>query len=157
MAIYLSFKEIWRNRTKYFLFSLVIALISVLVLFTAGLGEGLATNNKEYLEKLGVECDLTITPHEVNFDKYDIVHLTDLTWVYDNIVYLEKLQKFNVKKVMSTIYWPFDDYAANGSPFIQKSLFKLFGINGYEFFKALGKFLIRKKAIYLKGLFSNYV
>ena len=65
MAIYLSFKEIWRNKTKYFLFSLVIALISVLVLFTAGLGEGLATNNKEYLEKLN--ADLLIFQKDVSF------------------------------------------------------------------------------------------
>lgn len=65
MAIYLSFKEIWRNRTKYFLFSLVIALISILVLFTAGLGEGLATNNKEYLEKL--DAQLLIFQTDVSF------------------------------------------------------------------------------------------
>tara|TARA_B100000029_G_scaffold196730_1_gene194757 strand:+ start:141 stop:1289 length:1149 start_codon:yes stop_codon:yes gene_type:complete len=65
MAIYLSFKEIWRNRTKYFLFSLVIALISVLVLFTAGLGEGLATNNKEYLEKL--DAQLLVFQTDVSF------------------------------------------------------------------------------------------
>ena len=65
MAIYLSFKEIWRNRTKYFLFSLVIALISVLVLFTAGLGEGLATNNKEYLEKL--DADLLVFQTDTNY------------------------------------------------------------------------------------------
>ena len=65
MAIYLSFKEIWRNRTKYFLFSLVIALISVLVLFTAGLGEGLATNNKEYLEKL--DADLLVFQTNANY------------------------------------------------------------------------------------------
>ncbi len=55
MSIYLSFKEIWRNRSRFFLFSLVIALIAVLVLFTAGLGEGLASANKEYLEKLDAE------------------------------------------------------------------------------------------------------
>ncbi len=55
MALYLTFKEIWRNKTKYFLFNMVIALISLLILFTAGLGEGLATNNKEYLEKLDAQ------------------------------------------------------------------------------------------------------
>lgn len=52
MAAYLSLKEIWRNKGRFFLFSLVIALIAILVLFTAGLGEGLASANKEYLEKL---------------------------------------------------------------------------------------------------------
>ncbi len=55
MAIYLTFKELWRNRGRYFTFSLVIALITVLVLFIAGLGEGLATANKEFLEKLDAQ------------------------------------------------------------------------------------------------------
>jgi putative ABC transport system permease protein len=55
MAAYLGFKEVWRNRGRFFLFSLVIALIAILVLFTAGLGEGLASANKEYLEKLDAQ------------------------------------------------------------------------------------------------------
>jgi len=33
MPFYLAFKEMWRNRGRFFLFSLVIALITVLVLF----------------------------------------------------------------------------------------------------------------------------
>lgn len=55
MAVYLGWKEIWRNKGRFFLFSLVIALIAILVLFTAGLGEGLASANKEYLEKLDAQ------------------------------------------------------------------------------------------------------
>lgn len=55
MSFYLSFKEIWRNKGRFFLFSLVIALITVLVLFIAALAEGLATANKEYLEKMNAD------------------------------------------------------------------------------------------------------
>jgi putative ABC transport system permease protein len=55
MALYLSFKEIWRNKGRFFLFSLVIALITFLVLFIAALGEGLAAANKEYLDNLDAE------------------------------------------------------------------------------------------------------
>ena len=55
MALYLSFKEIWRNKGRFFLFSLVIALITFLVLFIAALGEGLASANKEYLDNLDAE------------------------------------------------------------------------------------------------------
>lgn len=55
MAAYLGIKEMWRNRGRFILFSLVIALIAILVLFTAGLGEGLAAANKEYLEKLDAQ------------------------------------------------------------------------------------------------------
>lgn len=55
LAIYLAFKEVWRNRGRYILFSLVIALITTLVLFIAALAEGLAQANKQYLEKLDAE------------------------------------------------------------------------------------------------------
>jgi putative ABC transport system permease protein len=52
---YLAFKEVWRNRGRFFLFSLVIALITVLVLFIAALAEGLANSNREYLSKLDAQ------------------------------------------------------------------------------------------------------
>jgi putative ABC transport system permease protein len=52
LAIYLALKEIWRNRGRFLLVSLVIALITLLVLFIAALGEGLGTNNKEYISKV---------------------------------------------------------------------------------------------------------
>ena len=55
LAVYLSFKELWRNRARFFLVSLVIALITILVLFIAGLGEGLGTANREYLENLDAQ------------------------------------------------------------------------------------------------------
>ena len=55
MSLYLSLKEIWRNKGRFFLFSLVIALITILVLFIAALAEGLATANKEYLEKMNAD------------------------------------------------------------------------------------------------------
>ena len=55
MAFYLAFKEVWRNKGRFFLFSLVISLITTLVLFIAALSEGLALSNKEYLEKLNAE------------------------------------------------------------------------------------------------------
>lgn len=55
MPIYLSVKEIWRNKGRFLLFSLVIALITVLVLFIAGLAEGLASANREYLAKIEAE------------------------------------------------------------------------------------------------------
>ena len=55
MAFYLSFKEVWRNKGRFFLFSLVIALITILVLFVGGLAEGLSASNREYLDKLDAD------------------------------------------------------------------------------------------------------
>ena len=55
LAAYLSIKELWRNRVRFLLVSLVIALITMLVLFIAGLGEGLATANRQYLANLDAQ------------------------------------------------------------------------------------------------------
>ncbi len=55
MGLYLSLKEIWRNRGRFLLFSMVIALITVLVLFIAALADGLGNGNKEYIEKLNAD------------------------------------------------------------------------------------------------------
>jgi putative ABC transport system permease protein len=49
---FLAIKEIWRNRGRFLLVSLVIALITLLVLFIAALGEGLGNGNREYISKL---------------------------------------------------------------------------------------------------------
>jgi putative ABC transport system permease protein len=64
MPVYLTVKELWRNKSRYFTFSLVIALITILVLFIAGLGEGLATANKEFLEK--IDAELLVLQDEVD-------------------------------------------------------------------------------------------
>lgn len=55
LFLHLTFKEIWRTRGRFFLVSLVIALITMLVLFIAGLAVGLGNGNKEYLAKLNGE------------------------------------------------------------------------------------------------------
>lgn len=52
---YLAVKEVWRNRGRFLLVSLVIALITLLVLFIAALGEGLGNGNREYISKLDAQ------------------------------------------------------------------------------------------------------
>jgi putative ABC transport system permease protein len=58
LPLYLALKEMWRNKGRFVLVSLVIALITLLVLFVAALGEGLGNGNKEYLAKL--DADLLV-------------------------------------------------------------------------------------------------
>lgn len=55
MAFYLAFKEMWRNKGRFLLISLVIALITTLVLFIAALAEGLGLGNREYIENINAE------------------------------------------------------------------------------------------------------
>lgn len=55
LAFYLAIKEIARNKGRFFLVSLVIALITLLVLFIAALGEGLADGNRQYVASLDAQ------------------------------------------------------------------------------------------------------
>jgi len=55
MSFYLAVKEIWRSRGRYLLIAGIVALITTLVLFIAALSEGLASANREYIEKLNGE------------------------------------------------------------------------------------------------------
>ena len=58
LPLHLAFKEIWRNKGRFFLIAIVVALITLLVLFTAGLAEGLGLGNREFIEK--VDADLVV-------------------------------------------------------------------------------------------------
>ncbi len=76
MPFYLALKEIWRSRGRFILFSLVIALITVLVLFVAALAEGLGSGNREYIEKLNADLivyqsnvDLSIGASRISVEK----------------------------------------------------------------------------------------
>jgi len=55
MAVYLALKEVWRSRGRFLLIAMIVALITTLVLFIAALSEGLASANREYIEKLNGE------------------------------------------------------------------------------------------------------
>lgn len=76
IPIYLSFKEMWRNRGRFLLFSLVIALITLLVLFIAALADGLGNGNREYIQKLNgdlivykANVDLSIGASQLDREK----------------------------------------------------------------------------------------
>ncbi len=65
LAMYLAFKEVVRNRGRFLLVGLVIALITLLVLFIAALGEGLADSNRQYLSRL--DADLLVYLEKSDF------------------------------------------------------------------------------------------
>ena len=64
MAFFLAYKEIWRNRGRFVLFSLVIALVTTLVLFVGSLSAGLSLANREYFDKL--DADLIVLQSDVD-------------------------------------------------------------------------------------------
>jgi putative ABC transport system permease protein len=55
LPLHLALKEVWRNKGRFLLISMVVALITLLVLFIAGLTEGLGQGNREYIENLNAQ------------------------------------------------------------------------------------------------------
>lgn len=55
IALQLALAEVWRNKQRFAAIGVVVALITLLVLFTAGLAEGLGLGNREFLENVRAE------------------------------------------------------------------------------------------------------
>lgn len=55
MPFFLAFKEIIRNKGRFFSVVIVVALITMLVLFINGLAEGLGTGNRQFIENLNAD------------------------------------------------------------------------------------------------------
>ncbi len=73
MSFYLATKEMLRNKVRYAVVILIVALITLLVLFTAALGDGLALTGKEYIENIDAELilfqddvDVSISASQLN-------------------------------------------------------------------------------------------
>ncbi len=84
ISTYLAVKEVWRNRGRFLLVSMVIALITLLVLFIAALGEGLGNGNREYISKLDAQVivyqsksDYLIAASRLNRDRLAAVRRVD--------------------------------------------------------------------------------
>ncbi|MFN8490111.1 MAG: ABC transporter permease [Caldilineaceae bacterium] len=72
MFAFLAFKEIFHSKGRFLLVACIVALITTLVLFIAALAEGLASGNRQYIEKLNGELiavqekiDLSVTASRI--------------------------------------------------------------------------------------------
>jgi putative ABC transport system permease protein len=66
LATYLAVKEVVRNKGRFLLVALVIALITVLVLFIAALGEGLSNANRQYVANLDAQLIVFLDKSDYN-------------------------------------------------------------------------------------------
>ncbi|RRR66085.1 MAG: ABC transporter permease [Candidatus Viridilinea halotolerans] len=64
-SLYLAVTEIARNKLRFVVVFLIVALITILVLFTAALGDGLAQSTSEYLD--GLDASLLAFQSDVNY------------------------------------------------------------------------------------------
>ncbi|MEM7134323.1 MAG: ABC transporter permease [Chloroflexota bacterium] len=64
MPVYLATKEILRNKVRFITIILIVALITLLVIFLAALSDGLALSAKEYIE--GIDAELVVFQDDVD-------------------------------------------------------------------------------------------
>lgn len=97
---------------------------------------------REYLEKIGVEADIS-TELEPDLSGYDLVHLFNLTRIQETYIQAKNAKKQGKKIALSTIYWPYDEMNDAGFKGIRQIIYKVLPNDRIENVKALYKFLLR--------------
>ena len=96
------------------------------------------TKTKEYLEKLGVEVDVSL---ELNPDvsRYDIVHVFNLMRPQELYLQVKNAKKYGKKVALSTIYGPYEEYEKKARGGILQVLNNLLSITQIEYLKVIAR------------------
>ncbi|MBL7473737.1 glycosyltransferase family 4 protein [Robertkochia sediminum] len=99
---------------------------------------------KEYLEKLGVQVDITmeLTP---DLNGYDIVHVFNLMRPQDIYLQVQNAKKQSKKVALSTIYGPYTEYEKKARGGILQVLNRFFPITTIEYFKVIARVVLNRE------------
>lgn len=95
---------------------------------------------KAELEKLGVEVDFSLD-FNPDLSNYDLVHLSNVTRIQETYLQVKNAKKQGKKIVLSTIFWPMDEFEKQGQIGIRKIVNSFFGIDNQERIKAFARFI----------------
>lgn len=98
---------------------------------------------KEALEHIGIEVDVS-TDLRPDVSKYDVVHLFNLTRVQETYIQAKNAKSQGKPIVLSTIYWPINEFEKNAAVGIRGFIGKHVGVDTMERLKALGKYLLNE-------------
>ncbi len=101
-------------------------------------------NTAHALAKFGVHVDFYQGELDFDFKAYDLVHFFNIS---RPAVIMRIISKINQPFVVSPIYVDYSFYKDLSTPKIHKWISKWFGLHGIEYFKIMGKFLLRKEAL----------
>lgn len=99
---------------------------------------------KSELEKIGIEVDISLEL-EPDLSGYDIVHLSNLTRIQETYIQMKNAKRQNKPIVLSTIYWPTEEFEKAGQVGWRKMLNKLLDINKEERLKACYRYITSKE------------
>ena len=95
---------------------------------------------KEALERLGVEADISLE-YEPDLSGYDLVHLSNLTRIQETWLHVRNAVRQRKPILLSTIYWPMDEFEKKGQIGVRKLINSYLGIDSEEKIKALARYV----------------
>lgn len=100
---------------------------------------------KQELERMGVTVDISLE-YEPDLSGYDLVHLSNITRIQETYLQVKNALQQNTPIVLSTIYWPMDEFERKGQIGIRKAINSCLGIDNEERIKALGRYIRDKNS-----------
>lgn len=94
---------------------------------------------KAALERLGVSVELASNlPPEL--ERYDVVHLFHLDRLWEHLAVCRRLRPARAVAVLSTIYWPADEFDRGGRVGVQGLLARIFGSEACQTMRLVQRF-----------------
>lgn len=93
---------------------------------------------KEYLERLGVEVDVTIDL-EPDLSEYDIVHIFNLMRPQDVYLQMKNAKQYGKKIALSTIYGPYEEYEKKARGGFLQIINNFLSITQIEYLKVIAR------------------
>ena len=103
------------------------------------------TKTREQLEKLGVEVDISLE-WDPDLSKYDLVHLSNVTRIQETYLQIKNAKRQKKPVVLSTIFWPMENFEKKGQIGIRKLLNEKLSIDNIERCKAFARYIKDKEA-----------
>lgn len=100
---------------------------------------------KEELEKLGVEADISLE-YEPDLQNYDLVHLSNVTRIQETYLHVKNAKKQKKPILLSTIFWPMNEFEKQGQVGIRKAINSILGIDNQERVKAVARYFNDKNS-----------
>lgn len=96
---------------------------------------------KEYLEKLGVQVDISLEL-EPDVSQYDLIHIFNFTRPQETYLQAKNAKKYHKKVLLSPIFVDYEEYDKKGRSGIGNILFKVFNKYQIEYSKIAGRAII---------------
>ena len=99
---------------------------------------------KEYLEKLGVEVEISLEL-QPDLSGYDLVHVFNLMRPQELFLQVENAHKQHKPIALSTIYGPYEEYEKKARGGILQKMNQFLGINQIEYLKVLARAILNRE------------